>query len=265
MPRGYMPALQLPQAPSIEKDALNSGWWEFDQIWRIYPAQFTVVTGLPGDGKSTFIINLAIRLWREHRVRPMFYVPENEQRFVALLRTIWGDQDGFEEFAGKECFVQSSMPDEYDDQPHDLRWVLDRAAMAAKHDECGLIVIDPWNELEHAKAREQPMTDYIRECLMYLKQFTRAYLASVILVAHPTKAVAENDGRTPRLSDIEGSMSWYNKCDNGLIVERDFQKNSTKVISAKVRYAPGAGKVGCCYFTVDPQTGIFTPQYGAVT
>jgi twinkle protein len=85
----------------------------------------------------------------------------------------------------------------------------------------------------------------------------------VIVVAHPTKAVNENGGRVPNLSDIEGSMNWFNKCDNGLVVARDPTNNTSRVISAKVREI-GAGSLGVCYFTVDPNTGKFTPQHGAV-
>jgi hypothetical protein len=59
-------------------------------------------------------------------------------------------------------------------------------------------------------------------------------------------------------------MNWFNKCDNGLIVARDQDKSTTRVISAKVRESPAAGKLGVCYFTVDRNTGIFTPQKGAV-
>lgn len=262
--RGFFSLGQLEPRESVERSTRSCGWWEFDQIWKIYPGQFTVVTGIPGHGKSTFLFNLMIQLWRTHAVRSMLYVPENERYLLHTLREIWGDQSDWERFIDTECFVQSAMPEHYTDEPKDLAWVLDQAVYGIREHECGLIIIDPWNELEHAKPATMPMTDYIRLCLLYLKQFARINAASVILVAHPTKAVAENGGRTPLLSDIEGSMSWYNKCDNGLIVVRDFEKSSAKIISAKVRER-GAGKVGCCYFNVDPDTGIFSPQYGAVT
>jgi twinkle protein len=107
------------------------------------------------------------------------------------------------------------------------------------------------------------MTDYIGQCLMYLKQFARHYNVTVILVAHPTKAGIA-DGKVPALSDIEGSMAWFNKCDNGLIVVRDGKTTTTRIISAKVRER-GAGKRGECYFTVDPDSGIWTAQHGAVS
>jgi hypothetical protein len=77
--------------------------------------------------------------------------------------------------------------------------------------------------------------------------------------AHRTKAIAGNGGKVTSLADIEGSMNWFNKCDNGLIVVRE--NNTAKIISAKVREI-GAGKLGTCHFMVDPLTGRFTPQYG---
>ena len=109
------------------------------------------------------------------------------------------------------------------------------------------------------------MTDHIGQSLMLVKEFVRFFNCVVMIIAHPTKAVFDRgSSRVPGLADIEGSMNWYNKCDNGLIIWRDLGRNSCKVISAKVREI-GAGKTGECYFAVDPATGIFTPQHGAVT
>jgi twinkle protein len=124
------------------------------------------------------------------------------------------------------------------------------------------VLIDPWNELDRAKPRDMLMTDYIGECLMLVKHFCRSVNAIVVIVAHHTKAIAATGGRIVSLADIEGSMNWFNKCDNGLIVVRESGTNTAKVISAKVREI-GAGRVGSCHFMVDPLTGQFTPQYGS--
>lgn len=158
--------------------------------------------------------------------------------------------------------MQSAVPSAYDHEPKTLTWVLDKAIAAVDRDGVDLVMIDPWNELERAKPKDQLMTDYIGECLMYLKQFCRSMNIAIILVAHPTKA-GISDGKTPTLADIEGSMNWYNKCDNGLIVVRDAAGNTARVVSAKVREI-GAGRRGQCHFFVDPETGVFTPQSGAV-
>jgi twinkle protein len=89
-------------------------------------------------------------------------------------------------------------------RPKTLQWVLDRAVVAVERDGVDVLLIDPWNELERAKPRDMMMTDYIGQCLMYLKQFCRAMNVAVILVAHPTKAGVKQ-GKTPTLADIEGS------------------------------------------------------------
>lgn len=258
--RGYFSLQNLEQQAPVNDIAMGTGWPDLDEIWKVYPGQFTIVTGIPGHGKSTFLLNVVANLARKNSLRSFLYVPENEGHLRDKLANIWGNRPGWDEFATDQCFVQSAVPDDYSDEPQDLSWVLNRAVTAIKKDGVNLLMIDPWNELEFAKRPEMPMTEYIRLCLMYLKQFCRAYNVAVILVAHPTKAVAENGGRTPLLSDIEGSMSWYNKCDNGLVVVRDFDTKLTRVISAKVR-EQGSGAIGTCFFHVDSRTGMFTPAH----
>lgn len=256
---GYFSLRQLPQLPPIV--GLGTGWWELDQIFKTYPGQFVVVTGLAGSGKSTFLLNMLMNMAREHGTRSFMYVPENEQHLREKLRKIWpGNDAGFEHYCEYQCFIQSAVLDHYDDEPKTLQWVLTQARVAIETDGVDVILLDPWNELERAKPKEQLMTDYIGQCLMWLKQFCRVFGVTIIMVAHPTKAGVDG-GKVPQLSDIEGSMNWYNKCDNGLILSRDPTKNSTEVISAKVREI-GAGKLGRCWFYVDPDTGLFTPQYG---
>lgn len=268
LPKGVYTLADLPQRESIESTASSTGWWELDQIWRIYPGQFTVVTGIAGHGKSTLILNVIANMSAMYgEEKPQFlksflFVPENEQSVREKLRRIWGSRRGWDFFQRQQIFIQSATEEAFGDQPMDLYSVLERAVQVIVREQVGLLMIDPWNELEHLKPADQLMTDYIRTALMYLKRICRHYGVAVILIAHPTKAVTEHGGRTPTLADIEGSMNWYNKCDNGLIVCRE--NGTAKVISAKVREI-GAGKVGVCHFHVDEETGRFTPQVGAVT
>jgi twinkle protein len=256
---GYHSLVEVPQRGSVFDIAVGCGWPDMDHLWRIYPGQFTICTGVAGHGKSTFLLNVVANVARKNNLRTFMYVPENESHIYEKMKLIWGDQPGFDEFAADYCFIQSAMPEHYDSTPKTLNWVLDRALVAIERDGVNIVLIDPWNELERAKGRDQLMTDYIGECLMKMKQFCRSKDIAVILVAHPTKA-GVGDGKTPTLSDIEGSMNWHNKCDNGLIVVREPVGNITKVISAKVRET-GAGKRGQCFFYVDENTGAFTPQH----
>lgn len=260
---GYHSLANLPQRGRVSDITTSTGYAELDEIWKLYPGQFTVVTGVAGHGKSTLLLNVLCNVARENDLRSFLYVPENEGHVLEKLELIWGDKPGFDRFASEQCFVQSAAPAVYDSVPKTLQWVLDRAVVAVQRDEVDILLIDPWNELERAKPKDMLLSDYIGQCLMYLKQFCRAMEVAVIIVAHPTKAGVEQ-GKVPTMADIEGSMNWFNKCDNGLIVARNPQGNTCRVISAKAREI-GAGRRGECHFFVDAETGIFTPQPGAVT
>jgi len=260
---GYHSLAELPQRGSVADICIGTGWPEMSELWKLYPGQFTICTGIAGHGKSTFLLNVICNIARENNTKTFMYVPENEGHIREKLQLIWGERRGFDAFCADHCFVQSAMPSHYDTEPKTLQWVLDKAVVAVERDGVDVILIDPWNELERAKPKDMMMTDYIGQCLMYMKQFCRAMNVAVILVAHPTKAGVEQ-GKTPTLSDIEGSMNWYNKCDNGLIVVRDPVSPMAKVISAKVREI-GAGRRGECHFHVDQATGQFTPQHGGLS
>jgi twinkle protein len=260
---GYFSLADLPQRGSIAKQAFGSGWWELDQILKFYLGQFIVVTGIAKHGKSTFVLNVLMKLAREQGIKSFLYVPENEAHLQEKMRLLCPGADAaFEHFCESQCFVQSAVPHTIREPAHTLDWVLGRAEVAVQRDKVEFVVCDPWNELDRAKPRDMLMTDYIGDCLMQIKAFCRAYPVVFVMVAHPTKAVNEKGGRAVGLADIEGSMNWFNKCDNGLIVAREAGANAAKVTSAAVREI-GAGKIGTCHFTVDPETGIFTPQYGA--
>lgn len=226
-----------------------------------------MVTGAAGHGKSTLLFNLACNVFRAHGMKSYLYVPENEDFVWDTLAEIWGDAPGWEQFSEVGCFVQSSEPEEYDEEPKTLQWVLRQAVVAIREDGVRLIIIDPWNELEWCKPKDMTMTEYIGRCLQWLKKFARKYEVTVILAAHPTKDAvlkSQSEGRVVGGYDIDGGANWINKADNVLSVKRENDKSVATVVAGKVRHR-GAGKRGVCVFDVDEDTGIFTPQKGAVS
>jgi twinkle protein len=256
---GYYALADLPQGSPLSEITLSTGWDELDKILKIYPGQFIVTTGLAGSGKSTFLFNLIAQLCRLHGKHAWMYVPENELNLLQKLQLIVNHDRDFKTFAAVHCFVQSSQYQHYDDEPRTIEWILGKAWQAYKHDNVSMIMIDPWNELERARRTDENLTDYIGRCLMRVKMFARETGCTMIMVAHPTKAA---NGRDVALSDIEGSMHWFNKCDNGLIVKHQANSKDTTIISAKVREMPFAGKIGHCIFAVDPDTGVFSEYPG---
>lgn len=259
---GYYALADLPQRAPLSESVVSTGWFELDKILKIYPGQFVVTTGNAGSGKSTFLFNLIINLCWKNQKKAWLYVPENEANLLQKLDLMFGDQPGgslFGSFAHTRCFVQSSSYEHYNDEPRTIEWILGNAWEAHKKDGVSLVLIDPWNELERAKLDGENLTDYIGRCLMRVKMFARETGCTMFMVAHPTKAA---NGRDVTLGDIEGSMHWFNKCDNGLIVKHEAGSRETIVVSAKVREQPYAGRPGHCIFLVDPSTGLFSEQLG---
>ncbi len=253
---GYYALADLPQPTPLAETAISTGWPEMDKILKIYPGQFVVCTGNAGSGKSTFLFNLITNICHSHKRKAYLYVPENEGNIMRKMQDIYGDAGAnFAAFAHTRCFIQSSDYQLYDEEPRTIEWILGQAFHAWEMDKIDMVMIDPWNELERAKLKDELLTDYIGRCLMRIKMFAKHTGCTMFMIAHPTKASV---GRDVMLADIEGSMAWFNKCDNGLIVKRN--AGDTTVISAKVREQPYAGRLGHCVFLVDEDTGMFREQ-----
>jgi twinkle protein len=67
-----------------------------------------------------------------------------------------------------------------------------------------IIIIDPWNELEHDRRQGESETEYIGRAIRTLKRFAKAFQVHICVIAHPTKSVKDGDGnyKMPTLYDI---------------------------------------------------------------
>jgi hypothetical protein len=180
-------------------------------------------------------------------------VPENERHLHATFSRLRA-RDLAEKF-----WVLSARPKFYNDLPMDYVEVLDRiGANAATPDGPRFVVLDCWNELEIRKPKDMAITDYVRQFLVEAKRWAAQLHVCLFVTVHPTKEGAKSE--EPSLYDAEGSAHWANKCDNGLIIKRDYVNSVCSVRSAKVREI-GAGSIGSVQFSVDGN-GIFTPLTG---
>jgi twinkle protein len=62
-----------------EREALptfSTGWWTLDKHVRLFAGEFMVVTGIPGHGKSTWVLNLLCNLALLHCWRAVLFSPE---------------------------------------------------------------------------------------------------------------------------------------------------------------------------------------------
>lgn len=219
----------------------STGWPTIDNNLKLFAGEFMVVTGIPSHGKSTWVLNLLCNAATSHGWHSAIFSPEmpTVPHLRGKLRRIIGgeitDTDAFinEYFR----FIDADPTGDIDDD-FDLEWIIDKAIDAVLRDGIRCLVIDPWNEVEHARRREESMTDYIGRGIRSLKRFARQYDVAVIVTAHPTKEVGKDGkSRPPTLYDIEGSAHWFNKCDHGIVIDRPNAYADESVVRiAKVRF-----------------------------
>lgn len=211
-----------------------TGWKALQGMYSVRAGEWTVVTGIPGHGKSEWLDALMINLAKSAGWTFGVFSPENQplERHAAKLA---------EKFTGKPFNPGRTPRIDRDALDNALDWLhrhvafilpeeptLDRILSLAKvlvfrRGIRGLI-IDPWNELEHSRPRDMAETEYISACLSKIRTFARQNGVHVWIVAHPTKLSKGADGKypVPTPYDIAGSAHWRNKADNCISVWRDF-------------------------------------------
>lgn len=245
----------LPDEAPIQ--TVTTGWNSVDQYLMPYTPCFMVVTGLPNHGKSTWTVQLVTQLamwhgWNvgiasfEMRIKP--YVT-NQIRNTFLSRRLAAATpdarlapDTFME--RRFCFI---APDPEEDVNHDLDWLLDRLATAVIRHGMRVALIDPWNEIDHRRERDETLTEYVGRAIRKLKVFAKRYDVLVIVVAHPDKSSRNRDPDQIGLADISDSAHWANKADIGVTIGRIGElgvSSSTGIYVTKVRYQPEAGGIG---------------------
>lgn len=211
------------------------------EMIEIVPGTLTVLTGYSNMGKST-LMNVIIA----HALRHLFPVCvasfETDVRPIlvdGLSRAMAGMHNltpEHKEIATKvlreRLHIISQSVDE--DMEMDLDKFLDLCRLAVRRG-AKMIVLDPWNELEHKRRRDETETDYIGRAIRAIKRFAKQYDVAFWIVAHPTKPQM-GVSKIPGLYDISGSANWANKPDYGLTYHRPKPKENRATIRVhKVR------------------------------
>lgn len=257
-----------PEAPI---DTVSTGWSSLDKILRPYLGAFMVVGGFPGHGKSTWTMQMVAQMARIHGW-PVA-IASFEMRIVpyvtnALMTGYLGSPIAFAAPESREratdfvnnYFTFISPNRILDDQDYDIEWLLDKMQVAVIRNGVKLVLIDPFNEIEHRKRSDESLTEYIGRAIRKLKAFAMQYNVLVCVVVHPTKAVSQLESSELSLYSLADSSHWANKADIGVIVGRigdPTLDTTTGVYIKKIRYQPDAGSLGEVVLHFDKSTRLF--------
>lgn len=255
---------------------VSPGWLGLEDYYTVRPGEWTLVTGIPGHGKTEFLDNLLVNLAAKSDWKFGIFSAENlphERHAASLIEKYTGKpfQDGYrfrlngEELTQGIKFVSDHFfflnPDE-EVQSIDRLLALGKM-LVAKHGINGLL-IDPWNELDHSRPNGMTETEYISTALTKLRRFARTNKIHIWVVAHPAKLLRNKSDGTypvPNPYDVSGSAHWRNKADNALCVWREPTKpdSATQVHIQKIRFRE-VGKVGMVELFYEFGTGKYKEQ-----
>lgn len=252
----------------VPPQGVETGWKTLDRVYRPRKGRWTLVNGIPGHGKSTWLDALAVNLSKAHGWRFAICSPEKVPvaDHLSDLVTAWSGQpfydgvhpriqqheldDTLEEV--RDRFVWA-MPSE---SSRSVAGVLAAVELAHRRQSIDGLIIDPWNELDHSRPSNMSETEHISEQLTRIRLFARRHDVHVWLVAHPTKLSKGMDGKypVPTPYDVSGSAHWRNKADNALTVWRDHAQpgTPTQIHVQKIRFQPQEGTEGRADLTFVP-------------
>lgn len=259
--QGLFELADFPEVPY--QPVYYTGIPALDRRFLLRRQNFTIVTGIPGHGKSTFITRCLVNVCARENLRvavasfekPVvpYYRDELRRMYLGKAHT-----DCLPEHVAKadkwiaDHFVFIEQTPDWNGPDQSLEWVLEKAREAVLRYGVAGVLLDPWNEVEHKRGKYESETDYIGRCIRAMRRFARQYSVVFIVVAHPTKPDSRNEDKPPTLYSVAGSAHWYNKCDQGLVVHRPCDDAADiHVIKSRYLDAGRPGKTALTFYEDD--------------
>lgn len=219
----------FPEPPDFR--SLPNGIEGLEDLWPAVPGTFSIITGWPGHGKSSLVLVAIANLLRQgvpvalgsfetmvkpvlvRRMRAALYQCDEQHDPRVKVK---GPADGV---LNERMPIISNMHVD-DDTELSIEAIIESAIVAVLRHGIRVLVLDPWNEIEHKRGRDESETEYVGRAIRLLKRFARDYDCAVWVVAHPRKPSSDGAPKRPSLLDLAGSANFANKADYGIIVHR---------------------------------------------
>ena len=248
----------------------KTGDEQLDEHIGFMPGELTVITGIPGHGKSIFLDQITIGLARKSEWRFAICSPESYPLafyYSRLIKRIVGkkfSQANINQYDYNE--VKHWIRDRYDiilpDEGFSLDVILEKARSLVLRKGIKGLIMDPWNRIEANLPPNYNEGKFVNEQLTKLIKFAQKTGVHVFLVAHPTKMQKEKDGfnyMVPNLYNISGSANFFNMTQNGMTVYRNYVEGTTEVHIQKVKWEH-LGKLGMCKYVYQLDNARFVRE-----
>lgn len=246
----------------------STGYKSLDHHFTIAPGYWTAITGIPSEGKSTFVDNLMVNLMKQGW-RFIVFSAETQPMSIYLANIL-------------ETLCRQPFRDRYANRMDTARiakamaWLEDKLILCSASDDdttgfrlpsinslMGVVedmlkgewkeadkvgvILDPWNEMDHTPIsgmNETQMTNH--ELALWRQWIRKMKVVHGFIVAHPSKPQKDREGnfKPVTLYDISGSSAWKNKCDQGIVIRRPSDgMMEVDVEKIRLRHIGKAGKI----------------------
>ena len=245
----------------------------FSHLVRFEPGRLMVISGSPGAGKSSFADYVMMSLAVQQSWKAAVYSPEKypmSLHYFELGQILMGREMSRKNFPPQAIeralrFLRQNIF-HISEECTSIEDIIATATQLVRQKGIRTLLIDPFNYIELPVLTGANDTQKISHVLRQIVDFAHQYKVLVILVAHPKKPQTDGgrkgESQMPSLYDIAGSADFYNKCDYGLILQRQRSDEYTKgatltwIHVLKIRFRH-LGQIGKRAFGFDSTCGRF--------
>ena len=233
-------------------DRILTGIPPVDDIYSVGKGMLTIITGIPANGKSTFVDQLMVNLSRSkgyiHGIcsfenPPHVHIAKLSEMLLQkhfFDSSLPGDKMTKEELQSIQPFINEHFKflQQDDGKKASLESIIERIKTAVFRWGINSAVIDPYNYIQRPKTANSE-TEWIDDMLTQLRLLATSHDLHLWFVAHPTKLRLDDEEHypPPRGYSISGSGAWYSKADFGLTVHKvPDRPGVVRIINWKTRF-----------------------------
>ena len=250
-----------------------------DEFWKWRLGEVTMVTGYNNEGKSEIIHNMAIVKAEIDSWPSAFYTPENmpsQEWFEGLIHTYIGKTTDIDyanrmspdEFKKGIDFLKKKVFVVHPDKDRSIDQLFERFDFLVRRYGVRIVVIDPYNQVEHLFKAGETTDLYVSRFMGRLKHFAVTRQVCVLLVAHqnpPKTRDANGNYPEPDLYTIKGGGTFADKADNVVVFWRPLRRSDegnplVSFISQKIKKKKLTGKIGQCDLAYQWQSNRFLDE-----
>lgn len=239
----------------------------FDEHLGLMPGELTMVTGIPGHGKSIYLDQISLRLCLNENWTFAICSPESYPTafyYSRLIKRLVGKKFSKNNISREMLFESKEwIKNRYHliapPAGYDLDEILERARLLVLKKGIKGLIIDPWNRIESNMPNGYNPIKWVQERLDKIIRFNQKNGVHTFLVAHPVKMQKDKDGINyviPNLYNISGSGDFFNMTQNGFTVYSNFETKMTEIHFQKIKWEH-LGKVGKIIYAYHEENARF--------